>query len=95
MVQRYDFCTNQITTKLLLLYKPDEKRPNTSSVTSLDNSSSNYYACHLMEQSLPVSFHVVSAKYLDRIGVKVNMRTLFTTDTPQAVIRIQSHAQEA
>ena len=61
---RYDFCTNQITTKLLLLYKPDEKRPNTSSVTSLDNSSSNYYACHLTEQSLPVSFHVVSSKYL-------------------------------
>ena len=64
MIQHYDFCTNQITAKLLLLYKPDENRPNISSVTSLDNSSSNYYACHLMEQSLPVSFHVVSAKYL-------------------------------
>jgi len=51
MVQRYDFCANQITAKLLLLYKPDDNRP---SVTSLDNSSSNYYACHLTEQSLPV-----------------------------------------
>jgi len=64
MVQRYDLCTNQITAKLPLLYKPDENRPNTSSVTSLDNSSSNYYPCHLTEQSLPVSFRVVSAKYL-------------------------------
>jgi len=64
MVQRYNLCTNQITAKLLLLYKPDENRPNTSNVTSSDNSSTNYYACHMMEQSLPVSFRVVSAKYL-------------------------------
>ena len=54
----------KLTAKLLFLYKPDENRPNTSSVTSLDNSSSNYYPCHLTEQSLPVLFRVVSAKYL-------------------------------